>query len=447
MSGFLRLFGIAAVYVVALIAWLVLGGITQSRSSSQSERLHDEVSNLWGDPQAQVAPEIAFFAENTTAETEVVPLGADTQSQHVVIDGQTLPVLVATDGSKYALKRKAAVGVGMSLSSSAIVVDLHSDPRRKGLVWYPLYDVAFQGTYGYEHRDTRAGVVALRVAFPSTTALYDELLFEVNGRDRRDALDPKLGVLELRVPVKQGDKLDFRVGYKSRGSQEWSYKPAQGVQRLENFALSMRTNFGAIDFPQGTLSPTKRSGNDNGWALEWGFRNTITGQGIGMTMPAHIQPGELAAALSFSAPVSLLFFFVVLFVLATLRNLEIHPINYLFISCAFFAFHLLFSYSVDHLAVPWAFGLSSAVSMALVVSYLRLVVSTKFALRETALAQVLYLIVFSLAHFWEGYTGLTVTVLAILTLFVLMQTTGRIKWSEALKKKRAVGPDGTPLTA
>lgn|GEM_PF-3320186 len=145
------------------------------------------------------------------------------------------------------------------------------------------------------------------------------------------------------MPVKQGDKLDFRVGYKSRGSQEWSYKPAQGVQRHENFALSMRTNFGAIDFPQSTLSPTKRSGDSTGWALDWGFRNTITGQGIGMTMPAHIQPGELAAALSFSAPVSLLFFFVVLFVLATLRELDIQPINYLFISCAFFAFHLLFS--------------------------------------------------------------------------------------------------------
>jgi inner membrane protein involved in colicin E2 resistance len=128
----------------------------------------------------------------------------------------------------------------------------------------------------------------------------------------------------------------------------------------------------------------------------------------------------------------LLLYFVVLFVLSTLRKLDIHPINYLFIGAAFFAFHLLFSYSVDHIAVPLAFAVSSAVSMALVLSYLRLVVSTRFALREAALAQLIYLIIFSLAHFWEGFTGLTITVLAIVTLFVLMQATGRLRWSEAL---------------
>ena len=132
--------------------------------------------------------------------------------------------------------------------------------------------------------------------------------------------------------------------------------------------------------------------------------------------------------------------------LATLRNLEIHPINYLFVSAAFFSFHLLFAYSVDRLSVPVAFAICSAVSMVLVVSYLRLVVSTKFALRETALAQLVYLIVFSLAHFWEGYTGLTITVLAILTLFVLMQATGRIKWSDALRRKPRAMVDTRPWT-
>src|SRR5690606_31650124 len=104
-----------------------------------------------------------------------------------------------------------------------------------------------------------------------------------------------------------------------------------------------------------------------------------------------------------------------------------HPINYALLGGAFFAFHLLFSYSADHLSVPWAFGISSVVSLTLVVSYLRLVVSPKFALREAALGQLVYLIGFSLAHFWDGFTGLTITVLAIVTLFLLMQATGRMR--------------------
>ena len=56
----------------------------------------------------------------------------------------------------------------------------------------------------------------------------------------------------------------------------------------------------------------------------------------------------------------------------------------------------------------------------------------RFAFVEAAIAQIVYLVGFSLAHFWDGFTGLTVTVLSIATLFLLMQLTGRIRWSGAL---------------
>jgi inner membrane protein involved in colicin E2 resistance len=110
-------------------------------------------------------------------------------------------------------------------------------------------------------------------------------------------------------------------------------------------------------------------------------------------------------------------------------------VNYLLIAAAFFSFHLLFAYSVDHISVEAAFAICSVVSVVLVVSYLRLVVSTLFAFREAALAQLVYLVGFSLAHFWEGYTGLTITVMAIVTLFVMMQLTGRVRWHEVLSFK------------
>jgi hypothetical protein len=45
--------------------------------------------------------------------------------------------------------------------------------------------------------------------------------------------------------------------------------------------------------------------------------------------------------------------------------------------------------------------------------------------------QLVYLIGFSLAHFWAGFTGLTVTVLSIVTLACVMQLTGRVKWGAA----------------
>ena len=52
-------------------------------------------------------------------------------------------------------------------------------------------------------------------------------------------------------------------------------------------------------------------------------------------MPQRVQPGPLAASMSFSAPISLGFFFLVIFVLATLRGIDIHPINYALIGASF----------------------------------------------------------------------------------------------------------------
>ena len=51
---------------------------------------------------------------------------------------------------------------------------------------------------------------------------------------------------------------------------------------------------------------------------------------------------------------------------------------------------------------------------------------------ESGIAQLIYLILFSYALFNEGWSGLTITIGAIITLFVAMQATGRIDWNERL---------------
>ena len=131
-------------------------------------------------------------------------------------------------------------------------------------------------------------------------------------------------------------------------------------------------------------------------------------------------------------------FFFLIFILSTLRGIDLHPMNYFFLACAFFAFHLLMAYLVDHVSIHVAFAAASLVSIALVVSYLRLVVNTRFALMDAGLAQLIYLVLFSYAFFFEGFTGLAVTIGAIVTLFVVMQMTGRIRWDEKIAWQRPV---------
>jgi hypothetical protein len=89
---------------------------------------------------------------------------------------------------------------------------------------------------------------------------------------------------------------------------------------------------------------------------------------------------------------------------------------------------LLFAYLVDHLTILPSFTLASLTSLLLVVTYARLFVGWRFALSVMALSQFLYLVLFSFTFFWVGFTGLAISVGAILTLAVMMQVTGRIDW-------------------
>jgi inner membrane protein involved in colicin E2 resistance len=192
----------------------------------------------------------------------------------------------------------------------------------------------------------------------------------------------------------------------------------------------MHTNFKDIDFPNDTLSPTEKRLSDPGWDLTWNYKSLVSGFQIGMAMPHKLQPGPLTGQISYFAPVSLLFFFFLMFVITTIRNINLHPMNYFFLATAFFAFHLLMAYLVDHISIHLAFVICSAVSIFLVVTYLRLVVGMRFAAVEAGITQFVYLVLFSYAFFFPGFTGLAITIGAILTLFIVMQMTGRIKWAE-----------------
>ena len=68
------------------------------------------------------------------------------------------------------------------------------------------------------------------------------------------------------------------------------------------------------------------------------------------------------------------------------------------------------AYLVDHVSIHAAFVICSGVSIALLLSYLRLVAGMRAALLEAGLAQFVYLVLFSYAFFFEGFTGLAITI-------------------------------------
>jgi inner membrane protein involved in colicin E2 resistance len=272
--------------------------------------------------------------------------------------------------------------------------------------------------------------------FPSQEALYDGFTLRIDGREAEPVSDLAKGIT-LETAGKPAREIVLEVAYRSRGLGEWSYAFApSGVAQARDFRLDMTTDFTKIDFPAGTISPTSKTPEGGGYRLSWAFESLVTGQKVGMDPPNRLNPGPLAARITFFAPVGLLFFLTVMVILGVLRGRNLHPMNYFFLSAAFFAFHLLLAYLVDHLDIHASFVLASAVSVFLVVSYLRLAAGMRTALVEAGVAQLVFLVLFSYAFFFEGYTGLTVTVGAILTLFVLMQLTGRVNWASVFAGSR-----------
>lgn len=155
--------------------------------------------------------------------------------------------------------------------------------------------------------------------------------------------------------VPPGAPVVFTIAYRSQGLDSWTYHFGNEVSQVRNFALQMRTNFQDIDFADNTLSPTEKQSSGAGWLLTWKYTNLLSGYDIGMVMPEKLQPGPLAGQISFFAPVSLFFFFFLMIIITTLRDIDLHPMNYFFLATAFFAFHLLMAYLVDHMSIHLAF--------------------------------------------------------------------------------------------
>ena len=413
-----RLIAIAFIYVCTSVAWVVLGTTVFQRSESSDRRLRGRVSSTWGTPQNQHAP--TGFVEKT--ETQVVsPAMVRPPSQ----PGTTTPAI--PDRVAPARVEVVRTRVPMALEQTRASVAFDLDHRQKGLLWYATYGVTFDGTWRFRNT-TESDSVVLEFRLPTPQAIYDDLRVTIDGAPAPYRSENQALVSTAHVP--RGDSVVFGVAYKSQGLDEWRYALGNEVTQVRDFQLVMRTNFDDVDFPESTLSPTDKREIDGGWELHWRYANLLSGFQIGMDMPQKLQPGPMAGRIALFAPVSLLFFFALMFIIVTIRRIDLHPMNYAFLAAAFFAFHLLLVYLVDHISIHVAFVIASVVSIALVVSYLRLVIGHSFAFREAAIAQFIYLVLFSYAFFFEGFTGLAITIGSVITLFAAMQLTGRVHWSE-----------------
>jgi len=405
-----KIIAIIFIFVCTSVAWAILGATLFARTYDSGSLSSSKVESTWGSEQNQGPPSASFMKQ--------VP-----KEGEAVENGKIVKKTWNED-----------VPVGLPLETSRVNVDLDLEHRQKGLLWYSTYKVRFNGVYGFRNSTDKEQVVTFQLQFPTSQAIYDNLTFNVDGNPV--VLTNEKSTATGTVKIGAGKTTQLQVGYTSQGLNQWRYNFGPGeVAQVKDFNLQMTTNFKDIDFPENTLSPTEKRETSNGWDLKWSYTNLVSGYQIAMVMPEKLQPGPLAGRISLFAPVSLFFFFFLMLIITTMRGIDLHPMNYFFLAAAFFSFHLLLAYLVDHISIHSSFAIAAAVSVFLVVSYLRLVVGIRFASREAALAQFIYLVMFSYAFFLKGFTGLAITIGSVLTLFVVMQVTGRVRWAEKFAVK------------
>ncbi len=405
-----RLLAIGFIFACTSIAWFILAGVTTSRTFKADSNLRSQVERVWGAPHVQLPP-AATWTEMTTRQVETIE-----------------------DGKKIVKTVDRRIDHPLALAASDVDVGLKLDHRQKCLLWYSTYAVDFAGTYVIANDSGAARAVDISLSFPAKNAVFDDLRFELDGKPWTAAPATGNDRITGRVQLAAGERVVLKTGYRSQGMNRWAYEFGSGVSEVRDFKLSMRTNFAAVDFPDGSISPALKERTDEGWKLKWEFRRLVSGVNIAIVMPEKLQPGPLAGEIAQFAPLSLFFFIVVLLTIGVVKGIDIHPMHFFFLAAAFFAFHLLFCYLVDLISIHAAFAIAAVTSLALVISYLRIVFGARFAFFAAGGAQLVYLVLFSYAFFFKGLTGIAITIGAVITLFVLMQATARIEWNQLFLK-------------
>ncbi len=458
-----RFFLILMIFVGASIAWLILGGTIEFRTASLSRSLSAEVDSLWGPSDlAQSAPHVE---PADGSGTRILPSQSDVAvhfdhsnrykgllwfSTYTVDFSGTYKVVVRpqrkTDGT-FLLRFPPGVPFFEDL---AVAVDGEPYDLAEAERGDNILQVRLPGEGDRTDAELVREAETLLAAGDHAAALrrLEWVSREAVGYWERGKYDALLA--RARRGVESMSKAEraaaetrehvISVHYKTRGRDRWTYVPTSESDgrpvHLKNFTMTATMNFRAIDYPKGTLSPTTPAEPfDGGMKAVWQVGDARTRQQFGIEMPGCEDAGPIAGRMAFYAPVGLLFFFTVFFTTMLLKRVPLHPMHYLFISAGFFAFHILLAYLVDKVDIHLAFWISAAVSVLLVVSYMRLVAGVRFAVAYVGFAQLVYLIGFSYAFFWKGWTGLSIVLVAIVTLFVLMQATARVVWNEVFKRK------------
>src|SRR5260221_10218563 len=195
---FKRIAAIIGIFACTCIAWMILCTSIFYRTDNLVPVLSSRGGSTWGTAQEQRPPAVNYF-------TDEVKTG-----------------VVEEDKKKIEKQEHYNLAHSWVIESSHLGADFQIDYRKKGLLWFSTYKVAFDGTYTFRNPTEQDRVFTIRLPLPAKQAVYDNLQLALDGTP----LSLSYGGAEVSATgrVAANGTGTLKAGYRSQGLDTWGYK-------------------------------------------------------------------------------------------------------------------------------------------------------------------------------------------------------------------------------
>jgi len=290
---------------------------------------------------------------------------------------EQLERLESEDPTKPTVTRKRKVTHSVDENpflSERHTVTLRSSPRKKGPAVYPGYTTDCRFSWRLRNPSDREVKATLRFPLPAASAIYDELAVGLNGASVRDRLRIRDKALELELPLKPGEELQYEIRFKSRGLSYW-YFQVREPREIRDFELKLAlpdTPRKKLNYPEGCMTPSEIVESGQGSVLTYRLDRALSQKGMGIEVPKLTQPGELASAVLDEVRKGWLLLFAGLLLGSTLAGLRHAALLTVMVAAAVAVAYALVGDFCDTLLGFWGTGVGVLLPMlALLLGVLR----------------------------------------------------------------------------
>lgn len=310
-----------------------------------------------------------------------------------------------------------------------VTVQINSNIRQKGLLKFAGYDIEFKGKFKIKNTFNVRKKLHFDFPLPSNAGNISD--FEVRIDNNENNVDKNLADgfqwIGLMAP---GQSKWIEIQYKAKGTGIFRYELGRNKLEIKNFHFTANTNYDEYLIPNRAMVPTGSATEENNLRIQWESKNLITGQDIALKFQVKGNYGETAYRLFYYSPLALALFTMLILVFSVAKEINLHPMHYLFLMTGFFIFYLLSSYLITYIPVFWGIITSVAVSTGIMVYYAHMLKKEIIFLQSVLMGSIIFQWIFSIAFFFPAHTGFTITIASIISFIILMKQTASVDWDK-----------------